>query len=123
MTTKQTLSSKIAVAGLLILALFLADWKYRQWASENSVLKQKRDLEQQANSLEQKNDELSQSLQYLNSDSFKESVAREQLNLKKPGEQVYTFVDAPQTGQVLGATTEQPSNPKKWLDYFFRKLI
>jgi cell division protein FtsB len=119
MISKQTISSKIAVVGLLILLAFLADWKYRQWASEKLISAQKQDLQQQADALQKQNNELSQSLQYLNSDSFKESVARQQLGLKKPGEQVYTFVDSPQTNQPQSQAGAGQSNPKKWLDYFF----
>lgn len=120
MISKQTLSSKITIVGLVILLAFLGDWKYKQWSSEKLIQKQKLDLQQQADVLQKKNNELSQSLQYLNSDTFKESVARQQLNLKKPGEQVYTFVDAPQNSQALIAGSQNStSNAKKWLDYFF----
>jgi len=119
MISKQALSSKITIVGLLILLIFLADWRYRQWASEKVIQAEKKDLQQQADSLQKKNDELSQSLQYLNSDSFKESVARQQLDLKKQGEQVYTFVDAAQTGQPQVPASSGGGNAKKWLDYFF----
>jgi cell division protein FtsB len=119
MTSKQTLSSKITVIGLLILLVFLGNWKYKQWAGEKLIQQQKQELQQQADALQKKNNELSQSLQYLNSDSFKESVARQQLNLKKPGEQVYTFVDASQSGQVQSQGSKGPSNVEKWFEYFF----
>jgi predicted negative regulator of RcsB-dependent stress response len=120
MTTKQKLSSKITIFGLIILLAFLANWKYRQWGNENLIRKQKQSLQAQADALQKKNDELSQSLQYLNSDSFKESVARQQLNLKKQGEVEYAFTDVPSTaaGQQNQSGGSE-SNPKKWLDYFF----
>lgn len=118
MTGKQRLSSKITIIGLVILLAFLADWKYKQWQSENLIEKQKLSLQLQADSLQKKNNELSQSLQYLNSDNFKEGVARQQLNLKKQGEQVYTFADAP-AAAPSGTQAAGESNPKKWLDYFF----
>ncbi|MBI5530103.1 MAG: septum formation initiator family protein [Candidatus Doudnabacteria bacterium] len=75
-------------------------------------------MRQQADALQKKNDDLSQSLQYLNSPSFKERVARQQLNLKKDGEQVYGFTDG------NGSSTDsqvaiKTSNAKKWWDYFF----
>jgi len=119
MISKQTLSSKITIFGLIILLAFLADWKYRQWAGEKLIQAQKQSLQQEADALQKKNNELSQSLQYLNSDSFKESVARQQLNLKKPGEQVYSFADAGQTGQPQNQSSAGQSNAKKWLNYFF----
>lgn len=119
MLSKHTLSSKITIVGLLILLAFLANWKYKQWESEKQVSAQRQSLQRQADALQKKNDELSQSLGYLNSDSFKESVARQQLGLKKQGEQVYTFADAPQTDQGQNQKASAESNPKKWLDYFF----
>jgi cell division protein FtsB len=119
MITKQRLSSKITIIGLFILMAFLADWKYRQWVSEKLIEKQKLDLQQQADALQKKNNELSQSLEYLSSDTFKEGVAREQLDLKKQGEQVYTFVDSSESSQTQAQAPSGPSNAKKWLDYFF----
>jgi len=119
MPIKSKLSSKIAIFGLLVLLAFLADWKYKQWNSENLIQEQKNSLQQQADILQKKNDELSQSLQYLNSDSFKESVARQQLNLKKQGEVEYTFADQPAAAPLPAKDSSGGSNPKKWLDYFF----
>jgi len=119
MTNKQVLSSKITVIGLLILLAFLSDWKYKQWSNEKLIQKQKQDLQQQADALQEKNNGLSQSLQNLNSLSFKESVARQQLDLKKQGEQVYTFADAAAAGQPQNQNSLGKSNAKRWLDYFF----
>jgi cell division protein FtsB len=119
MISKQTLSSKIAVVALLLLLVFLSYSKYKQWSAQKLIQAQKQDLQQQADALQKKNDELNQSLQYLNSDTFKESVARQQLGLKKQGEQVYSFADASQTGQLQGQNQQSQSNAKKWLDYFF----
>jgi len=115
--SKQALSSKLAITGLFLLLIFLGDLKFKQWLNARQIEKQRQSLQQQADELQKKNDELNQSLQYLNSSSFKERVARQQLDLKKQGEQVYSFSDAP---QVLGASTQpQESNFKKWWDYFF----
>jgi cell division protein FtsB len=119
MTNKQALSSKITVVGLLILLALLSNWKYKQWSSEKLIKKQEQDLQQQADALQKKNNELSQSLQNLNSESSKESVARLQLNYKKPGEQVYTFAGASAAGQTQNQSSQNQSNAKKWLDYFF----
>jgi len=104
---------------LLILLVFLGNLKFKQWQSQRQIEKEKQSLQDQADSLQKKNQELSRSLQYLNSESFKERVAREQLGLKKDGEQAYSFADAP---RVAGASTDAPGGPsniKKWWDYFF----
>lgn len=115
---KQRFSSTLTIIGLFVLMAFLADWKYKQWQNENLIEKQKLSLQQQADSLQKKNNDLSQSLDYLNSDNFKEGVARQQLNLKKQGEQVYTFADAPDTAKQTDVAANS-GNAKKWLDYFF----
>jgi cell division protein FtsB len=115
---KQALTTKVAVFGLLALLLFLGDLKYKQWQSQKEIEKQKQNLLAQADQLQKKNDELNQSLEYLNSESFKERVARQQLNLKKQGETTYSFGDAPAPG---GSNSSQPrvKNAQKWWNYFF----
>ncbi len=118
MLNKQKLSSRITIAGLIVLLAFLSNWKYKQWKNESQIQRQKQSLEQQADSLQKKNNELSKSLEYLNSTDFKENVARQQLNLKKQGERVYSFADAPATTKQEQKTA-QDSNAKKWLSYFF----
>lgn len=85
MFSKQLLSSKFVVVVLAAFLLFLGNLKYGQWKNQQAINKQKQDLTNQINSMSQKNDQLNQSISYLNSSSFKERVAREQLNLKKTG--------------------------------------
>ncbi len=118
MMFKHAISSKIAITALFVPLIFLGNIKFKQWQKQLQIAKAKQGLEEQADALEKKNRELSQSLRYLNSLSFKERVAREQLGLKKQDEQVYLFSEAP---QVLGAvdSKQKQSNWKKWLDYFF----
>ena len=117
MLSRRAISSKIAIAALLALLVFLGNIKFKQWQKQRQIEREKQTLERQADALEKKNRELSQSLQYLNSLSFKERVAREQLGLKKQDEQVYSFSSAP---EVLAAFDgKQEANWKKWLDYFF----
>lgn len=117
MLSKQAISSNLAIAALLILLAFLGRSKFKQLRDQNEINRQKATLQAQADAQQKKNDELNQSLSYLNSSDFKEKVARDQLGLKKQGEQVYTFANAP-----APAPPAQPpagSNFKKWLAYFF----
>ena len=118
MLKKQLLSSKLAIFSLIILLAFFVNLKFKQWQNQRQIEKQMQELQSQAQTLQKKNDELNQSLQYLNSPDFKERVARQQLGLKKEGEQVYSF------GQPTATTTDQSSakkqsNASKWWDYFF----
>lgn len=119
MLSKKTISSKIAITGLLILLIFLAELKFKQWKNQREIEKQKYSLLAQAGSLQKKNQELNESLRYLNSPNFKERVAREQLNLKKDGEIVYSFGDAPEKTTGDTEQSNKISNPQKWWDYFF----
>ena len=119
MQPKQILSSKLAAALLIILLAFLVNIKYRQWKEERSVNKLKNDLQQQAAAQQKKNQDLSDSLSYLNSNDFKEQVARQQLDLKKNGEVVYNFTE---DGAATVPSAVQPpalANPQKWWRYFF----
>lgn len=77
-------------------------------------------LEQQAAELSDSNQSLSELIKYMNTQEYKEKEAREKLNLKRPGEQV-VVLPAQGEDKVLGAQTETEnlSNPKKWLNYFF----
>ena len=117
---KQTLSSKIVIFGLIILLAFLGKLKYSQWRAQQEIEKQKELLQQQADALEKKNSDLNQSLQYLNSPDFKERVAREDLGLKKNGEQVYSFGDPTSATATPVAQNSGNQNPSKWWNYFFQ---
>jgi cell division protein FtsB len=117
---KQKLSSKVVILGLIILALFLGDLKFRQWLSQRSIGVEEQNLKNQANTLQKKNNELNQSLSYLSSTDFKEKVARQELGYKKDGETVYGFTQGSGTSTQAENTQAAPSNAQKWWDYFFQ---
>lgn len=118
MLSKQAISSRTALVALLVLLLFLGRSKFKQWQQQREITKQKATIQAQADAQQKKNDELNQSLQYLNSPTFKEQVARNQLGLKKQGEQVYSFMEAP-TAQASVQARGDGDNFRKWWDYFF----
>lgn len=118
MLNKAALSSKLSVLALIILALFFAQLKFRQRQNQALIEREKTKLENQAGALQKNNEELSQSLSYLNSADFKERVARQQLNLKKQGETIYTFGSPPQNSEN-GDSQAKISNFDKWRNYFF----
>jgi cell division protein FtsB len=118
MLFRQRITSKAAILALIVLLVFLGDLKFRQWQSQREIERQEASLQAQADALQKKNNELNRSLEYLNSPSFKERVAREQLGYKRQGETAYGFSDASgsaSAGQANGA----PGNLQKWWDYFF----
>ncbi len=114
-------NSKKVFAALLVLAAVLGNLSYKQYKEQKVVQAEKEILRTQAENLEKKNGDLSKSLAYLNSPDYKETVARQQLNMKKSGEEVFIFADkienSPKTGSVLSANTKK-SNFEKWLSYF-----
>ncbi|MBI3231561.1 MAG: septum formation initiator family protein [Candidatus Doudnabacteria bacterium] len=114
-------ASKTAVFGLAILAVFLGWQKYKQYGLQKAIQAEKTSLQSQLNELEGKNQELTETLGYLNSSSYKELIARQQLNMQKQGELVYNFSDEKiqQSAQPLNPTAE--SNMRKWLNYFFNR--
>lgn len=121
MEYKHIFSSKIFITVLVILLALLVNVKYKQYRGQRDVEKLKSDLRAQAAAHEQKNQELTESLAYLNSESFKEQAARQQLNLKKEGEVVYSFSDpALETVEAKKPETKT-SNSQKWWDYFFNQ--
>lgn len=97
----------------------MLDLKYQQWKNQKEVEKQKQNLVAQTDTFKKKNDELNQSLQYLNSTSFKERVAREQLNLKKEGETVYSFDIEKVEDADITSPEQKDTNMIKWWNYFF----
>ncbi len=115
----QSIYSKTVIIMLIAFLGFIGNLKYGQWKNQRDIEAQKGKIQAQADLLEKKNNELSQSLQYLNSVGFKERVARQQLGLKKQGEQVYAFSTLPHTDSGPITAEHEGSNFKKWWNYFF----
>ena len=113
--------------GILVLGLLaLADW--RQVQHTQGIQKQINQLTQQAGDLQQKNADLLGTIDMLKSGGAAEKQAREQLNMKKPGEFVYSFAPQQQPGAVgaSGSGADSKSNgsdvpnAQRWYNYFFR---
>jgi len=78
--------------------------------------------------VQQRNLELKNLLAYYRTDSYKEKEARQRLNFQQPGERV-VVVPVPPNEDVTSLTqpgietqpASPPSNPQRWMDYFFGK--
>jgi len=105
---------------LALLAVFLGFLRFSQYSGQRAIEKEKADMQKQVADFQKKNKDLSDSLSYLGSGDFQEQVARQQLGLKKNGEVVFGFTDAPTStpNSDLGSTASLP-NYEKWLNYFF----
>src|SRR5262245_30807332 len=119
MNLRSFTKSRWILMALILLAAFFAQLHYQQWRKRKSVEDQIQKLVQQEKDLEQKNQDLAQSLTYLQSAGYKERAAREQLGLKKEGEIVVKFdeTQARETAQDTPVTKSQ--NFQAWIKYFF----
>lgn len=120
---KISWTSKWVIFGLVILTAFLAQQKYRQYRLQGNIEFEKVSLQKQLQELEGKNSELERTLGYLDSDTYKELIAKQQLNLQKNGELAYSFSEnqtLTDAGKTQQSTSEQ-SNFQKWANYFLNK--
>ena len=116
---REKLSTKTALLLLACLAAFFGYLRWQQYRQKASIEAEKNNLETQIAGVERKNQEMEAQIKYLSSLSSKEKVAREQLNLKKQGEKIYSFTleDRAQT-LAAGSNAKGESNPVKWWRYF-----
>ena len=119
MEYKPLISAKIFIVALLILLAFFANLKYQQYKSQGEITKERNSLTKQAETLQKNNQDLNDSLSYLNSQNYKDRIARQQLNLKKEGETVYNFSSSGGATNTLSSAVEE-SNPTKWWKFFFQ---
>jgi len=68
-------------------------------------------------------EKLSQLIEYLNTEEFREKEARLQLGLRKPGESVVVVPNTAEADEAsisdLNKTSENLSNWQRWLKYLF----
>ena len=119
MEFQDLLKSKFTTAiliGMLGLVLFVTAKLFMQ---KYEVQREIAALEERADRIQSENQELSELINYFQTDEYKERQAREKLNLKKEGEFVVVLPEIKDKGQVLGEQGDEKSNPQKWFDYFF----
>jgi len=92
---------EIIFSALFILLFFLAigfliisNWRINQRRSE--LISQIRNLQEEIQALEKKNQELKTGISQASSESHLEEVARESFGLKKPGEEVTVILPPPE---------------------------
>ncbi len=119
MEIQSILKSRLTTA-LLTLAFiavaFITLELYRQKVEVDNEIAR---LQQQADTLNHDNQQLSELIKYLDTPEFQEKEAREKLNLKREGEQVVILPEDDGNGHVAGAAEQELSNPQKWFNYFF----
>jgi cell division protein FtsB len=116
---QKWLMSRWTMLGLVVILLGVSGLELNQWHKRAQIQKEINQIVQQQQALQQKNQDLATSLDLLNTQDYKEKIAREQLNLKKDGEIVVNFSQA-QTPEQTSSQTQE-SNPQKWWRYFFQQ--
>ena len=114
--------TKLIIVALCLILVGLGKMHYSQWEKKKQIAKEIGELQKQEQIISEKNKDLTDSLTYLASGDYQDKIARQQLNLKKEGEIVYTFNEAP-TQPSLDDSKEKGSvgtRVKGWWLYFFK---
>lgn len=119
--TKKTF--KIIAVGLISISLFFTIKAFlAQEIKRKKVAEEIKNLQAQAASLDQKNRQLSDSLAFLDTNAYKEKVAKESLNMKQDGEVAISFIPEVDNGNNQPKNDQKPvPNPLKWWYYFFSR--
>lgn len=124
----------LTLLGLAVIMLISFPWA-KNTLKQYRINKEISGLKKEILNLQNKNVDLKNFVSYLDSDQFAEEQARLNLGLKKPGEELTVIKMA--VGDVLASTSSgatifnipgyekirpeaKQSNPKKWLNYFFK---
>lgn len=117
-SVRTFLGSKIVLAVACGVLVFLTIVFVREFSRQYVLQKHIEELQAQLATVEGKNQELGQLLQYLETDSFAEEEARLKLGLKKPGESV-VVIDESTALPSPARHADQLSPPGRWWCYFF----
>lgn len=109
----------IVVATVLCLGSALSKEIYREYRIKKEIDA----LKTQIGAMEKDNYELSQLIQYYQTDQYKEAEARKRLNLKAEGEQVVMIDEKEKSAEEIKADAEAQQanipNSTRWWNYFF----
>lgn len=122
---RKTIYKLVTLIGLILLvfvSIALGKEIYRRYQINQGI----DELKQEVDSLERRNYELQALVDYLNTDSFKEIQARQNLGLQKKGEVAVAVepgvaISSKDQGSTFASSeeTKKISSPKKWWNYFF----
>ncbi|MFA7170064.1 MAG: septum formation initiator family protein [Candidatus Paceibacterota bacterium] len=112
------------VALLVLVVIFsLGSAFSRELYREYKIKKEIDTLKTEIESMEKDNYELSQLLEYYQTDEYREAEARKRLNLKEEGEQVVMIDEKVLSAEDMAIKEEEQknsvSNYIKWWNYFF----
>lgn len=125
----QVISSKLFIVTSLAILIFLGVSLSKEIVRRLEISQRIQNLKSEINEVEEKNIELSDLIDYLESESFRERELRLKLGMRKEGEEVIILPKNLNTnGEEEGEATPEEvlknvnqSFPQKWWDYFFKK--
>jgi cell division protein FtsB len=116
-------SSKIFFGIFLIIIIYLSINFYREIKQRVEVRKEISNLKREIENLNKENNKLGNLIEYFGTEEYIESISREKLGYKKPGEKIIIFTEE-DSNSVLNTKnkTEEPEdspNIELWWNYFF----
>ena len=109
----------VSVAALVVLAIL--GWKSLSlWNQRQKVNREIAVLTRQKQDLQGKNQQIQESLRYLNTQSYKDQLPRQQ-DLQHPGEVVINLPENVDVQQAGEANAKSGSNLLLWWKYFFKR--
>jgi len=127
---QKLLNSKLVLTGSLVLLVVISVALGKAIYKRYEIQKEIQTIQSEIESAEGQNKELTQLIEYLATDSFREKMARQKLNLKREGETVIAIpVKKESEKSILGSVPSEEleaisvkskfDNPKKWWQYLF----
>lgn len=116
-------SSKIFFGIFLIIIIYLSMNVYRGVKQRIEVRKEISNLKMEIENLDKENNKLSDLIKYFETEEYVESISREKLSYKKPGEKIIVFTEEDSdnisnTKNKIEEIEKEP-NIKLWWNYFF----
>ncbi|MBU1166858.1 septum formation initiator family protein [Patescibacteria group bacterium] len=121
-------SSKIVVLVGLVLLVIVSAALVKELIRKHKINEEIAQVRYKIERLEKRNKDLTASIEYFSTDSYKEIQARQSLNFQKEGEKAVAISTPakPNTDTESEITekfeneVDERSNAKKWWDYFFK---
>ena len=119
-------SGAFIVSGLAIV-IFLGIAAGKETYRKYQIQKEIDSLQQEAEKVNEKNQELERLIEYFQTDAYKELEARKRLGLQKEGEKVVIIKPTPENyfqeiENKNSAEDQEIGNLKKWWRYFFKEI-
>ena len=92
----------------LMVVVLLGRMSWRVWQRQREAVQTLESLKLRVETLKKQKEDLERKIQEVNEVDYLEKIGREELNLKKPGEKVVAFVQAPVV------VSEKKSVPLSW---------